>query len=126
MRLLTRELRAVAAGSGSPLIAESVLDLHEALEIPQSKASRHLARLRHAGIRVVSSCADRLALEDGFHKALDIHVHFPEGAVPKDGPSAGITADVSPERWVASTKVPLESCRKSRSPDEPTARMSSR
>ena len=45
----------------------------------------------HAAVSYIRANASRLGVPADFYKTKDLHIHFPEGAVPKDGPSAGVT-----------------------------------
>ena len=60
------------------------------------------------GISYIRANSDRLNINSDFHKDMDIHIHVPEGAIPKDGPSAGITIVTAVTSALSNTPIDRE------------------
>ncbi|OLN23508.1 endopeptidase La [Domibacillus antri] len=86
---------AYTAAGGDTLQIEVSLSPGKGKLLLTGKLGDVMKESAQAAFSYVRSKANELGIEANFHEHHDIHIHVPEGAVPKDGPSAGITMAVA-------------------------------
>ena len=80
---------------GELLVIESSLMKGSGKMVMTGKLGDVMQESVQAALTYVRARADKFGLEENFYKETDVHVHVPEGAIPKDGPSAGIAVATS-------------------------------
>ena len=80
---------------GELLLVETALMPGSGKVSTTGKLGEVMTESAQAALSYVRSRSDMFGLRPDFHKEIDIHIHVPEGATPKDGPSAGITLATS-------------------------------
>ncbi len=80
---------------GELLLVETALMPGSGKVSTTGKLGEVMTESAQAALSYVRSRSDLFGLRSDFHKDIDIHIHVPEGATPKDGPSAGITLTTS-------------------------------
>ncbi len=86
---------AVTSYGGDLLTSEVTITPGKGKLIITGKLGDVMQESAQAAMSYIRSRATMLSLDPEFYAKIDVHVHFPEGAIPKDGPSAGITMATS-------------------------------
>ncbi len=90
---------------GSVLVTEAAIMEGKGRLTPTGKLGEVMQESAQAAMSYIRSRSAAFGLTKDFYRNIDIHVHVPEGAIPKDGPSAGITICTSIVS--ALTKIPV-------------------
>ena len=93
-----------AYGGDTLPVEVSVMDGNGKLELT-GQLGEVMQESARAGYSYVRAHAEEYNIDNDFYKNKDIHIHVPEGAVPKDGPSAGVTIITALVSALSNTKV---------------------
>jgi ATP-dependent Lon protease len=93
------------ASGGEVLVIEAIKMKGHGKLVITGKLGEVMKESVQAAHSYIRSCADRLGIDFSVFENQDLHIHFPAGAVPKDGPSAGVTVTLAIASLLSQQKV---------------------